>query len=220
MSHDSSSAHEGAEEGSVRQVEDVLWRCRGLVEIVPRFGRGVRVPGVSENFSLASSAEKSAREAHLPPSGRRNAASMKWSACARREVGGWLAPHLAHSASSCSGSAELPRGCLGVPALSAAMAAKFGAGLSHTDQKGTCDYDSATRPTVERASGACRPYRQAPLAPGGPSRPPPGTRHGEASGPQPHPNFIEVFSGPALGGGPREVAGAGEDGPDVTVCAY
>jgi hypothetical protein len=38
-----------------------------------------------------------------------------------------------------------------------------------------------------------------------------------ASGPEPHPNFIDVFSGAALGGGPREVEGAGEDGAELTV---
>ncbi len=31
--------------------------------------------------------------------------------------------------------------------------------------------------------------------------------------PEPHPSFIAVFSGPTLRGGPRQVAGAGEDAP-------
>jgi len=33
-----------------------------------------------------------------------------------------------------------------------------------------------------------------------------------AIGPEPHPNFIEVFSGPTLGRGPRALERAGEDG--------
>ena len=36
---------------------------------------------------------------------------------------------------------------------------------------------------------------------------------GGVSGPQPHPNFVEVLCGSALGGGPRAVEGAGEDDP-------
>jgi hypothetical protein len=37
-----------------------------------------------------------------------------------------------------------------------------------------------------------------------------------ASGPQPHPGFIEVFCEAAICGGEREVAGAGENGPVMT----
>ena len=33
------------------------------------------------------------------------------------------------------------------------------------------------------------------------------------SGPEPHPSFIAVFSGPTLRGAPRQVAGAGKDPP-------
>jgi len=35
-------------------------------------------------------------------------------------------------------------------------------------------------------------------------------------GPEPHPNFIGFPCGAALGRGPREVEGAGEDGAEVT----
>ena len=38
-------------------------------------------------------------------------------------------------------------------------------------------------------------------------------------GPQPHPNFIEVFDQAAFSGGERAVAGTGEDGPwTLIVC--
>ena len=35
-----------------------------------------------------------------------------------------------------------------------------------------------------------------------------------AIGPEPHPNFIDLFSAPAVGGGSREVERAGEDGQE------
>jgi len=37
------------------------------------------------------------------------------------------------------------------------------------------------------------------------------------SGPQPHPNFIDVFCQAAFGGGERAVERAGEDGADMSV---
>ncbi len=126
---------------------------------VPRFGGDcaevrprARVPGVSGNFSLGSSAEKSAGEAHLPPSGRMIAASMKWSAFKRREVGaGWRHtwPILALVMFRQRGAAA---GCLGVPALSAAWRRSSVQCSAIRVKRGTYDYDSTTRPTVERAS--------------------------------------------------------------------
>ena len=41
-----------------------------------------------------------------------------------------------------------------------------------------------------------------------------------AIGPEPHPNFIGVLGGVAVGRGEGEVEGAGKDGTDVTGRAY
>ena len=90
---------------------------------------------------------------------------------------------------------------------SAGVHRRLTAAPSDDNSRGTCRMFVQTAPTVLPVTGRCqRPVTGGRSVPGVDRR----------SGPQPHPSFIGVLGEATLGDGHGPVAGAGQDGAEVT----